>query len=338
MIKMWQDSEVRFDTSLSDMQMRCGELLIDRLDMIEDTKGNAGDQGRLLVSNLRIMWHSLSLPRINLSIGFSTIVNVSTKDVNIVHGGIVQALHILTAFKNCRYEFIFTNLNIKSTRHYTSVIGVYRAYTSTKMYRELKLRGGFIHDKRLTTFPLETVNSTTPGVWNLSTEQGNVGTFVVTNVRVVWFADMNHQFNVSLPYLVMASVNIRASKFGPTLVLISTESSGGYVLGFRVDPIQKLHILHKEITTMRSAYEKSPIFGVEYTFEHEGIVEPEMKEADTKEMQESEDEISNVFGLYFTNDNSIQRKPNVCSYLGLAAEEPREGTSLQGLWELLPTT
>lgn len=47
--------------------MRNGELLIDKLDMIEDTKGNAGDQGRLLVSNLRILWHSLSLPRINLS-------------------------------------------------------------------------------------------------------------------------------------------------------------------------------------------------------------------------------------------------------------------------------
>lgn len=49
------------------MQMRNGELLIDKLDMIEDTKGNSGDQGRLSVTNLRIIWHSLTLPRINLS-------------------------------------------------------------------------------------------------------------------------------------------------------------------------------------------------------------------------------------------------------------------------------
>lgn len=49
------------------MHVRAGELIIDRLDMIEDTKGNAGDQGRLVVSNLRIMWQSLTLPRINLS-------------------------------------------------------------------------------------------------------------------------------------------------------------------------------------------------------------------------------------------------------------------------------
>lgn len=84
--------------------MRNGELLIDKLDMIEDTKGNAGDQGRLMVTNLRIIWHSLSLPRINLSkffsfksitifiyiyffliivgIGYNRILNVTTKHMN----------------------------------------------------------------------------------------------------------------------------------------------------------------------------------------------------------------------------------------------------------------
>jgi len=51
----------------SNMQLRTGELTIDKLDMIEDTKGNAGDLGRLIVTNLRIIWHSLALPRINLS-------------------------------------------------------------------------------------------------------------------------------------------------------------------------------------------------------------------------------------------------------------------------------
>lgn len=51
----------------SNMQLQSGELTVDKLDMIEDTKGNAGDLGKLIVTNLRILWHSLSLPRINLS-------------------------------------------------------------------------------------------------------------------------------------------------------------------------------------------------------------------------------------------------------------------------------
>lgn len=48
------------------MKMRPGELLIDRLDSIEDTKGNAGDRGRILVTNLRLIWHSASMPRVSL--------------------------------------------------------------------------------------------------------------------------------------------------------------------------------------------------------------------------------------------------------------------------------
>ena len=46
--------------------MRPGEVLIDRLDSIEDTKGNSGDRGRMLVTNLRIIWHSLTMQRVSL--------------------------------------------------------------------------------------------------------------------------------------------------------------------------------------------------------------------------------------------------------------------------------
>ena len=46
--------------------MRPGEILIDKLDSIEDTKGNAGDKGRILVTNLRVIWHSQSMPRVSL--------------------------------------------------------------------------------------------------------------------------------------------------------------------------------------------------------------------------------------------------------------------------------
>ena len=46
--------------------MRLGEILIDKLDSVEDTKGNAGDRGRILVTNLRIIWHSQTMPRVSL--------------------------------------------------------------------------------------------------------------------------------------------------------------------------------------------------------------------------------------------------------------------------------
>ena len=46
--------------------MRPGELLIDKLESIEDTKGNSGDRGRLLVTNLRVIWHSSTMQRVSL--------------------------------------------------------------------------------------------------------------------------------------------------------------------------------------------------------------------------------------------------------------------------------
>lgn len=50
----------------SQMKMRPGEKILDKLDSIEDTKGNGGDKGRLVITNLRIIWHSLTMPRVNL--------------------------------------------------------------------------------------------------------------------------------------------------------------------------------------------------------------------------------------------------------------------------------
>ena len=118
---------------------------------------------------------------------------------------------------------------------------------------------------------------------NLScSDQGNLGTMVITNIRVVWFANMNDQFNLSLPYVEIASVSIhiitkqfiieiiylkvelKVSKFGMALVLNSSEHSGGYVLGFRIDPADKLQKIHKELTSLHKLYSSTPIFGVQY--------------------------------------------------------------------------
>ena len=38
-------------------------------------------------------------------------------------------------------------------------------------------------------------------MWNLSSDQGNLGTFFITNVRLVWHANQAENFNVSIPYM-----------------------------------------------------------------------------------------------------------------------------------------
>lgn len=42
---VWQDREVRFDSQPAEMQCRKGEVVIDSINSVEDTKGNNGERG-----------------------------------------------------------------------------------------------------------------------------------------------------------------------------------------------------------------------------------------------------------------------------------------------------
>lgn len=50
----------------SQNRLRNGETVLDVMDYVEDTKGNPRDAGRLFVTNLRIIWYSLTSSKFNL--------------------------------------------------------------------------------------------------------------------------------------------------------------------------------------------------------------------------------------------------------------------------------
>ncbi|XP_036277849.1 Bardet-Biedl syndrome 5 protein isoform X7 [Pipistrellus kuhlii] len=289
---LWEDRDVRFDAPLKQMKTRPGEVLIDCLDSIEDTKGNNGERGRLLVTNLRILWHSLAFSRVNLSIGYNCILTITTRTANSKLRGQTEALYILTKCNSTRFEFIFTNLIPGSPRLFTSVIAVhsllfvlfYRAYETSKMYRDFKLRSALIQNKELRLLPQEHVYDKINGVWNLSSDQ-----------------------------------------------------SGGYVLGFKIDPVEKLQASVKEINSLHKVYSASPIFGVDYEMEEK----PQALEALTVEQIQDDVEIDSddhpdAFVAYFADGNKQQdREPVFSEELGLAIEKLKDGFTLQGLWEVM---
>lgn len=334
---LWEDRDVRFDISPQQMKMRPGEVLIDCLDSIEDTKGNNGDRGRLMVTNLRIIWHSLALPRVNLAVGYNCMITITTRTANSKLRGQTEALYILTKCNNTRFEFIFTNVVPGSPRLFTSVIAVHRAYETSKMYRDLKLRGALIQNKQLRLLPQEQVYDKINGVWNLSSDQGNLGTFFITNVRIVWHANMNDSFNVSIPYLQIRSIKIRDSKFGLALVIESSQQSGGYVLGFKIDPVEKLQEAIKEINSLHRVYSASPIFGVDYEMEEKPQPLEELTIEQVQDDVEIEpDEQTDAFVAYFADGNKQQdREPVYSEELGLAVEKLKDGFTLQGLWDVI---
>ena len=47
--------------------MAPGEVTLERVEPVEDTKGNSGDRRCLLMTNLRVIWYSIKSPKLNLS-------------------------------------------------------------------------------------------------------------------------------------------------------------------------------------------------------------------------------------------------------------------------------
>ncbi|KAF6726746.1 Bardet-Biedl syndrome 5-like protein [Oryzias melastigma] len=249
--------------------------------------------------------------------------------------GQTEALYILTKSNNTRFEFIFTNLVPGSPRLFTSVIAVHRAYETSKMYRDLKLRAALIQNKQLRLLPREQVYDKINGVWNLSSDQGNLGTFFITNVRIVWHANMNESFNVSIPYLQIWSIRIRDSKFGLALVIESSRQSGGYVLGFKIDPVDKLQDALKEINSLHKVYSANPIFGVDYEMEEKPQPLEELTvEQPPDDVEIEPDEQTDAFTVSEPADQQ-DREAVFSEELGLAIEKLKDGFTLQGLWEVI---
>eukprot|EP00946_MAST-07B_sp_MAST-7B-sp1_P000718 g718.t1 len=344
---IWQDRQLRFDCPIASLKPRKGEFEIDSINSVEDSKGNNGDRGFLVVTNLRFIWASHNSPRTNLSIGLNAIIKLSIKAAKSRLRGSIQALFVLAKWQKQKYEFIFTSLVRKSPRLFTTAQAVFRSYETTKLYRDLKLRGALLQNKQLNLLPLEQVYHKVTGVWNLSSDQGNLGTFFITNVRLVWHANLAENFNVSIPYAQMAVLRIRPSKFGPALVCHVHKSAGGYVLGFRLDPADKLKEVFEEIKALRKVFAAKPIFGIEYT------VEEVQKSLDDVKISRKEDDlviaeddghaggISHGARRYIKNvemgDTDGENGPPAIGFsadLGLAIEELPDALKPQDLWNL----
>lgn len=122
---IWQDRELRFDSKPILLACRRGEKVIDSINSVEDTKGNNGERGSLIVTNLRILWIAHANSKINLSIGLNSIISVNIRKAKSKLRGRTQALCVLAKFTS-RFEFIFTSLVKNSPRLFTTVQAVMR--------------------------------------------------------------------------------------------------------------------------------------------------------------------------------------------------------------------
>ena len=337
--ELWQDREIRFDLNLKELSLINGEFEVDTIGEVEDTKGNNGERGALKATNLRLIWIANRSAHINLSIGYNCILNTNIRLANSKLKGNTEALYVLCKFGSTRFEFIFTSLIKQSPRLFISVQSVYRAYETSKLYRDLRLRGAIIKDKELILLPDETILDTVNGVWNLSSEQGNLGTFIITNIRIVWFANLAQNFNVSVPYLQIKILDIKKSKFGKALIIETTQDSGNYVLGFRIDPVNKLTNITKELKSLSSIYTKNPIFGVKFEVKNKNEIlkSNKIEEYKVDKVTIIDDNDVDFFRIYYKDDNQINNdsKPVFNDEIGLAVEMQNNHVNMAKLWNII---
>lgn len=120
---------------------------------------------------------------------------------------------------------------------------------------------------------------------------------------------------------------------------MSSELSGGFVLGFRIDPEEKLQMLYKELTSLHEVYTHTPIYGVEYKWSsNKQEIQKNNSFLDDLDAVEEEprNEISNALMSYLTDGKRADGQPVYSSELGLAIEGIKDGYTLQKLWEVIP--
>mmetsp|Transcript_22567 Transcript_22567/g.58927 ORF Transcript_22567/g.58927 Transcript_22567/m.58927 type:complete len:364 (-) Transcript_22567:52-1143(-) len=341
----WRARECRFDRPVPEvLTFKAGEVAIDTLNDVEDTKGNNGQSGRLIVTNLRLIWHSHKHVRTNLSIGFNAMSKLTIKPTSsVLRGGSIRALHVnatnVRYGRNTKYHFIFTNVVEGSPRLFTSIQAVQKAFESSRIYRELRVRTAITTHGTLNLLPNELLIHSIDGVMNINGDSGTIGTLTWTSHRITWVAQMNLLHNISMPYLTIAKMYVKDTKFGRLIIVQTKRSAFQYTLGYRIDPPDKASDYFSEIVCAFESFCKKPDFGLRY--EQSAPIHPLAAAAPIVEDDDVEivgdGDAGDAFGAYFADDDDVtseHRPPVYSEELGLAIETLRPGATLKKLWSV----
>ena len=154
---LWEDRSVKFDVPVTALKLRPGEIMIEQVTDVEDTKGNNGDKGKLIITNLRLVWIHENTSKINLSIGYLNFINTTMVNTESRLKGSTESIKILTRYSKTKFEFIFTNLVRDTPWLHGLIKNVARAYETSRLYRDIKLKGSIIDNGQLRMLPKEEV-------------------------------------------------------------------------------------------------------------------------------------------------------------------------------------
>lgn len=259
----WRDQTLRFDLKPSGLALGKGEVLIGSSYHIEDIKGNSGQSGTLQVTNMRVIWIHNDKPKINISIGFGTVLNSFQRVTKTALGETRQSICVLAQYASVKYEFIFKRFDFPpiitnestddptlvlensndstTTSVYNTVvhditttattsrnrsneierkqsiasyayrsslnpseliIKVWNAYKATMSFRRCRINLSGLHQNgEINLLTSEEIHDRFANVCYKTKDRLWLdGVLVLTNIRLIWMSNRNHNGNISIPY------------------------------------------------------------------------------------------------------------------------------------------
>ena len=296
---VWQEREVRFDISKKEISLRKGEKGLDSINNIEDSKGNNGDVGVMMFTNLRIVWFCVENLKLNLSIGYDCILSSEVKQIDSKVSGESMALFIKVKFGNNRFEFVFNAVANSSPQLFNTFTYVIKLYEHTRLYRDVKIKGFLMNEKNVVKLNLEEIHTRVKNctliTFNKNEEVvvGN-GELFITNVRVMWFSPNVDNYNCSLPWIDIRSIKVKDQNTGKLLVFETNKFFGSQIICIRLNVQDEIfNKIHDDIWDNYVKYLDSPVLGVLIERDSKGkIIDKieEKKEQDKQEEKEKEKE------------------------------------------------
>jgi len=109
-----------------------GEVIVDTIWQVEDTKGNNGEDGSLIVTNLRVIWTADKNPRTNLSvlIFYKTTTTTTTTTITATTTTTTTIITITTTTTTTTTKTI----TITTTTKTTTTISFFRYWIQLRVY------------------------------------------------------------------------------------------------------------------------------------------------------------------------------------------------------------
>ena len=332
-----KDTQVLTFSPIEDLRLIPGETSYTIITRVEDSKAHPGQFGQIQITNIRLIWYITSVPSLNISIGFKSILNYTISENVQSALGPSEVLFIKCASGTRTFEFIFSVSKSKQSvfRFFETAL---KNYESSPLLREQKLRSSLIKDGNLVLLDGEQVMKKYDGIANFSGDNAKIGTAIITNYRFVWYSEIVSNFNVSIPLILLPEIKPTQSKrYGRCIYLKINSYGTNYLYGFTIQPDEALTEFSNELETIRTSALRMPLLTPPLSMvKIEQNVPPPAHVEEDLELQDADPSL-----LYIPCDITTDAKSTSIIFdkaLGLAIEALPTGDSLSERWNAAANT